>query len=217
MNFSYIKKIKPYVILSMILILMPVVTKSSGIVPTRFNGFTVMSNGTVVVGDNANISGWKNNEKLFSFPVTFGVDYALSVNQDDNIVIYTKNARFVLTKDGTPLTFSENNSIDINKLKNRQVIKIDESTSYVRTNSYGLVDSIIRVSDGKQFTEYKTPTSLILVEFFFWEGNLILIVALVAIAFDVKKGAFLYLLQLKNPILMKQMQKGKEALLYPDF
>ncbi|MBR2877407.1 MAG: hypothetical protein IKC01_09720 [Clostridia bacterium] len=169
---------------------MPIVTKSGGIVPSQFNGFAVMNDGTVLVGDNTNISGWKNKEKLFSFPVTFNTDYALSVNQDDNIVIYTKNARFVFAKDGTPLTASDNTSVDFESLKKRMVIKTSEKESYVLINRYGVINSVIRVSDGKKTTEYETPLSELAVEFAFWEGNLLLIVTLIAGVLDVRKRRF---------------------------
>ena len=96
----------------MILIFMPIVTKAGGLIPTDFNGFAVTSNGVVVVGDDTAVTGFKDNEKVFSFPLPLKTDYALSVNQDDNIVIYTKNARFVFSQDGTALTFSKKNASD---------------------------------------------------------------------------------------------------------
>ncbi len=42
MDFKYIRRLKPFIILSMILIFMPIVTKAGGLIPTDFNGFAVM-------------------------------------------------------------------------------------------------------------------------------------------------------------------------------
>ena len=72
----------------MIFIFMPIVTKAGGLIPTDFNGFAVTSNGVVVVGDDTAVTGFKDNEKVFSFELPLKTDYALSVNQDDNIVVY---------------------------------------------------------------------------------------------------------------------------------
>ena len=65
MDFKYIRRLKPFIILSMILIFMPIVTKAGGLIPTDFNGFAVTSDGLVVVGDNSAVTGFKNNEKVF--------------------------------------------------------------------------------------------------------------------------------------------------------
>ena len=169
---------------------MPIVTKAAGIVPSDFNGFTVTSDGVVIIGDNISVTGWKNREKLFSFPVAFNADYALSVNQDNNIVIYTEKAKFVFSEDGTPLTFTKNDSVDIEDLQNRKVITLNENTSYVLTNRFGVINSVIKVQNGTQSTEYKTPASVVFVEFAFWEGNLILIVASFAMLLDIRKRRF---------------------------
>ena len=98
------------------------VTKAGGIIPTDFNGFTVTSDEIVVVGDNTAVTGWKNNKEVFSFKLAFKTDYAISVNQDDNIVIYTENAKFIFAQDGTPLTCENNISINIEEIKNRKII-----------------------------------------------------------------------------------------------
>lgn len=190
MEFAYIKKLKPFIILAMILIFMPVVTKAGGLVPTDFNGFTVTSDNIVVVGDNTAITGWKDNKKVFSFPLSFKSDYALSVNQDDNIVIYTKNARFVFAQDGTPLTFAERTNENYEELKNRKVITTNNGTSYVLTNKLGFINSIIKVENGEQTTVYKTPSAVLFAEFAFWEGNLLLIVCFIAGLLDVRKRRF---------------------------
>lgn len=191
MDFKYIRKLKPFIILAMILIFMPIVTKAGGIIPSEFNGFAVTSDEIIVIGDNTAISGWKNNEKVFSFELPLKTDYALSVNQDDNIVIYTKNARFVFAQDGTPLTFSENNSVDIKELKARKVITTDDGVSYVLTNRFAILNTVTEVKNGEQKTVYTTPTSVLFVEFAFWEGNLLLIVVFIAGLLDVRKRRFL--------------------------
>ncbi len=191
MDFKYIRKLKPFIILAMILIFMPVVTKAGGLIPTDFNGFAVTSDNIVVVGDNTAVTGFKDGEKVFSFELPLKTDYALSVNQDDNIVVYTKNARFVFLKDGTPLTFSEKDTANIDELKNRKVITTNDGTSYVLTNKFGFVNTITKVKNGEQAIVYKTPTTVLFVEFAFWEGNLLLIVCFVAGLLDVRKRRFL--------------------------
>ncbi len=191
MEFAYIKKLKPFIILAMILIFMPIITKSGGLVPTDFNGFAVTSDNIVVVGDNTAISGWKDNKKVFSFKLSFKSDYALSVNQDDNIVIYTKNARFVFTQYGTPLTFAEHTNENYEELKNRKVITTNNGASYVLTNKLGFINSIIKVENGEQTTVYKTPSAVLFAEFAFWEGNLLLVVCFIAGLLDVRKRRFL--------------------------
>lgn len=174
----------------MILIFMPIITKAGGIIPSDFNGFAVTSDEIIVVGDNTAVSGWKNNEKVFSFSLPLDTDYALSVNQDNNIVIYTKNARFVFAQDGTPLTFSENTSNNIEELKNRQVITTTDGASYVLTNRFAIENTITKVENGEKTIVYKTPFSVVFAEFAFWEGNLILIVASIAALLDVRKRRF---------------------------
>ncbi len=191
MEFAYIKKLKPFIILAMILIFMPVVTKAGGLVPTDFNGFAVTSDDIVVVGDNTAVTGWKDNKKVFSFPLSFKSDYTLSVNQDDNIVIYTKNARFVFTQDGTPLTFAEHTNENFEELKNRKVITTNNGASYVLTNKLGFINSIIKVENGEQTTVYKTPSAVLFAEFAFWEGNLLLVICFIAGLLDVRKRRFL--------------------------
>lgn len=174
----------------MILIFMPIITKAGGIIPSDFNGFAVTSDEIVIIGDNTAISGWKNNEKVFSFSLPLDTDYALSVNQDNNIVIYTKNTRFVFAQDGTPLTFSENTSNNIEELKKRQVITTADGVSYVLTNRFAIENTITKVENGEKTTVYKTPSSVLFAEFAFWEGNLILIVASIAALLDVRKRRF---------------------------
>lgn len=191
MEFAYIKKLKPFIILAMILIFMPVLTKTGGLIPTDFNGFAVTSDDIVVVGDNTAITGWKNNEKVFSFQFSLKSDYALSVNQDDNIVIYTKNARLVLAQDGTPLTLSEQPIKTYEELKNRKIVTTNSGASYVLTNKLGFINEIIKVENGEQTTVYKTPSSVLFVEFAFWEGNLVLIVCFIACLLDIRKRRFL--------------------------
>jgi len=191
MEFAYIKKLKPFIILALVLIFMPIVTKAGGLIPTDFNGFAVTSDDIVVVGDNTAISGWKDNKKVFSFPLSFKSDYALSVNQNDNIVIYTKNARFVFTQDGTPLTFAEHTNENYEELKNRKVITTNNGASYVLTNKLGFINSIIKVENGEQTTVYKTPSAVLFAEFAFWEGNLLLVVCFIAGLLDVRKRRFL--------------------------
>lgn len=191
MEFAYIKKLKPFIILAMILIFMPIITKSGGLVPTDFNGFAVTSDDIVVVGDNNSVTGWKDNIKMFSFAVSFKSDYALSVNQDDNIVIYTKNARFVFSQDGAPLTFVELTNENYEELKNRKVITTNSGASYVLTNKLGFINSIIKVENGEQTTVYKTPSAVLFAEFAFWEGNLLLVVCFIAGLLDVRKRRFL--------------------------
>ena len=149
MEFAYIKKLKPFIILSMILIFMPVITKAGGLVPTDFNGFAVTSDNIVVVGDNTAVTGWKDNQKVFSFALSLKSDYALSVNQDDNIVIYTKNARFVFSQDGTPLMFFEQSSENFEELKNRKVITTADGVSYVLTNKLGFINTITEIKNGE--------------------------------------------------------------------
>lgn len=190
MDFKYIRKLKPFIILSMILIFMPVITKSGGLIPTDFYGFAVTSDDIVVVGDNTAVSGWKNNEKVFSFTLSFKSDYALSVNQNDNIVIYTKNARFVFAQDGTPLTLSENTYENYEDLKNRKVITTNDGVSYVLTNRLGFINRIIKIENGEQTTVYKTPSAVLFAELAFWEGNLILVICSIAGALDVRKRRF---------------------------
>lgn len=190
MEFAYIKKLKPFIILAMILIFMPVVTKAGGLIPSDFNGFAVTSDDIVVVGDNTAISGWKDNKKVFSFPLSFKSDYALSVNQDDNIVIYTKNARFVFAQYGTPLTFVEYTNENYEELKNRKVIT-NNGASYILTNKLGIINSIIKIENGEQTTVYRTPSTVLFAEFAFWEGNLLLVVCFMAGLLDVRKRRFL--------------------------
>ena len=173
----------------MIFIFMPIVTKAGGLIPTDFNGFAVTSNGVVVVGDDTAVTGFKDNEKVFSFSLPLKTDYALSVNQDDNIVIYTKKARFVFSQDGTPLTITEKGIDNLEELKNRKVITTD-SASYVLTNKLGFINTITKVENGKQAIVYKTPTIILLVEVAFWEGNLLLVVCFVAGLLDVRKRRF---------------------------
>ena len=67
MDFKYIIKLKPFIILAMIFIFMPVITKAGGLIPSDFNGFAVTSDNIVVVGDNTAVTGWKDNQKVFSF------------------------------------------------------------------------------------------------------------------------------------------------------
>ena len=189
MDFKYIRKLKPFIILSMILIFMPVVTKAGGLVPTDFNGFAVTNEGVVVVGDNTAITGFKDRTEVFSFSLPLKTDYALSVNQDNNIVIYTKYARFVFSQDGTPLMFFEQSTENLEVLKNRKIITTD-GVSYVLTNKLGFINTITRIENGKQTVVYKTPTTVLLVELAFWEGNLILIVASFAMLLDVRKRRF---------------------------
>ena len=174
----------------MILIFMPIVTKAGRLIPTDFNGFVVTSSGVVIVGDDTAITGFKDNEKVFSFPLPLKTDYALSVNQDDNIVIYTKNARFVFSQDGTPLMFFEQSTENLKELKNRKVITTADGVSYVLTNKLGFINTITEIKNGEQTTVYKTPTTVLLVELAFWEGNLILIVASFAMLLDVRKRRF---------------------------
>lgn len=211
MNFAYIKKLKPFIILSMILIFIPVVTKSGSLVPTDFNGFAVTSDDIVVVGDNTAVTGWKNNEKVFSFALSFKRDYALSVNQDDNIVIYTKNARFVFAQDGTPLTLSELENENYEELKNRKVITTTSGANYILTNKLGFINSIIKVENGEQTTVYRTPSVVLFTEFAFWEGNLLLIVCFIAGLLDVRKRRFLTKStdSYENNILTEKSEKTK--------
>lgn len=175
----------------MILIFMPVVTKAGGLIPSDFNGFAVTSDNIVIVGNNTAVTGWKDNEKVFSFAISFKSDYALSVNQDDNIVIYTKNARFVFAQDGTPLTFNECDGTEYESLKNRKVVTSNSGANYVLTNKLGFINEIIKIENGEQITVYKTPTVVLLAEFAFWEGNLILVVCFLAGLLDVRKRRFL--------------------------
>lgn len=175
----------------MILIFMPVVTKAGGLIPTDFNGFAVTNEGIVVVGDNTAITGFKNGTEVFSFSLPLKTDYALSVNQDNNIVIYTKNARLVFSQDGTPLTITEKGIENLNELKNRKVITTSDGTSYVLTNKFGFINTIYEVNNGEQSIVYKTPTVVLLVEVAFWEGNLLLIVCFIAGLLDVRKRRFL--------------------------
>jgi hypothetical protein len=191
MDFKYIRRLKPFIILSMILIFMPIVTKAGGLVPTDFNGFAVTNEGVVVVGDNTAITGFKDRTEVFSFSLPLKTDYALSVNQDDNIVIYTKNARFVFAQDGAPLTLLENSNENYEELKNRKVVTTSNGASYVLTNKLGFINSIIKVENGEQTTAYRTPAPVLFAEFAFWEGNLILVVCFVAGLFDVRKRRFL--------------------------
>lgn len=174
----------------MIFIFMPIVTKAGGLIPTDFNGFAVTSNGVVVVGDDTAVTGFKDNEKVFSFELPLKTDYALSVNQDDNIVIYTKNARFVFSQDGTALTFSKKDATNLQELKNRKVITTVDGVSYVLTNKLGFINTITEIKNGEQTTVYKTPTIVLLVEVAFWEGNLLLVVCFVAGLLDVRKRRF---------------------------
>lgn len=191
MDFKYIRKLKPFIILSMILIFMPVITRAGGLIPTDFNGFAITNDDIVVVGDNTAVTGWKNNEKVFSFTLAFKGDYALSVNQNNNIVIYTKNAMFVFAQDGTPLTLSESNGETFEKLKNRKVITTSNGASYVLTNKLGFINSIIKIENSEQTTVYRTPSAVLLAEFAFWEGNALLVICLIAGLLDVRKRRFL--------------------------
>ena len=190
MDFKYIRKLKPFIILSMILIFMPIVTKTGGLIPTEFYGFAVTSDEIVVVGNNISVDGFKDNKKVFSFDLPLKTDYALSVNQDDNIVIYAKNARFVFSQDGTPLTFSEKDNTNIDTLKNRKVITTNDGISFVLTNKMGFINTITKIENGKQTTVYETPTVVLLVEAAFWEGNLLLVVCFIAGLLDVRKRRF---------------------------
>lgn len=202
----------------MILIFMPIITKTGGIIPTEFNGFAVTSDEIVVVGDNTAITGWKNNEKVFSFAMPLDTDYALSINQDDNLVIYTRNARFVFTQDGTPLTLSENNSVDIEELKNRKIITTSSGTSYILTNRFVVENTITKVENGEKTTVYKTPFSVLFAEFAFWEGNLILIVASFAMLLDIRKRRFVKPKATENDkIIDTTTQKQKREIELPKF
>ncbi len=191
----------------MILIFMPVVTKAGGLIPTDFNGFAVTSSGVVVVGDDTAVTGFKDNEKVFSFSLPLKTDYALSVNQDDNIVIYTKNARFVFSQDGTALTFSKKDATNLQELKNRKVITTADGVSYVLTNKLGFINTITRIENGEQTVVYKTPTIVLLVEVAFWEGNLLLVVCFVAGLLDVRKRRFV-----KNKGEVAEKQKRETEL-----
>lgn len=190
MDFSYIKRLKPFVILAMILIFMPVVSKAGGLIPSQFNGFAVTNDGTVIVGNNISITGYKNNKQVFSFPVSFNSNYSLNTNQDDNIVIYTKNARFVFSQDGTPLIVTKNNSVDISEIKKRQIITLNSNTSYVLTNRFGIINTVTKIENGEKTVEYTTPSTEILVELAFWQGNLILIVSSFAMLLDIRRRRF---------------------------
>lgn len=190
MDFKYIRRLKPFIILSMILILMPVITKAGGLIPTDFNGFAVTNSGVVVVGDNTAVTGYKDNSVVFSFELPLKTDYAVSVNQDDNVVIYTKNARIVFSQDGTPLTITETATENIEALKNRKLITTNDGTSYVLTNELGFINTITEIKNGDRAIAYKTPTEVLLVEVAFWEGNLLLVVCFIAGLFDVKKRRF---------------------------
>ncbi len=190
MEFAYIKKLKPFIILSMILIFIPTVTKAGGIIPTDFNGFAVTSDEIVVVGDNTAVTGWKNNKEVFSFKLAFKTDYAISVNQDDNIVIYTENAKFIFAQDGTPLTCEDNISINVEEIKNRKIINHSNGSVYYLTNRFGVSNTITKIENQEQTTVYKTPSSVLLAEIAFWEGNLILVCSFIAGLLDVKKRRF---------------------------
>ena len=61
----------------------------------------------------------------------------------------------------------------------------------VLTNDFGFVNTITKVENGKQTIVYKTPTTVLLVEFAFWEGNLLLIICFIAGLLDVRKRRFL--------------------------
>ncbi len=185
---------------------MPVVTKAGGLIPTDFNGFAVTNEGVVVVGDNTAITGFKDRTEVFSFSLPLKTDYALSVNQDNNIIIYTKNARFVFSQDGTPLMFFEQSTENLEVLKNRKIITTD-GVSYVLTNKLGFINTITRIENGKQTVVYKTPTTVLLVELAFWEGNLILIVASFAMLLDVRKRRFV-----KNKCEVAEKTKRKVEL-----
>lgn len=218
MDFKYITKLKPFIILSMILIFMPIITKTGGIIPSQFNGFTVTSEEIVVVGDDTAITGWKNNKQVFSFSPPLTKDYALSVNQDDNIVIYTENAKFVFTQDGTALTFSENNSVNVEELQQRQIITTSNGVSYVLTNRFVVENTITRIENGEKTTVYKTPFSVVFTEFAFWEGTLILIVASFAMLLDIRKRRFVKPKATENTeITNTTTQKPKREFELPKF
>lgn len=174
----------------MILIFIPTATKAGGIIPTDFNGFAVTSDEIVVVGDNTAVTGWKNNKEVFSFELAFKTDYAISVNQDDNIVIYTENLKFIFAQDGTPLTCEDNISTNIEEIKNRKIINHRNGSVYYLTNKFGVSNTITKIENKEQTTVYKTPTSVLLAEVAFWEGNLILICSFIAVLLDVKKRRF---------------------------
>ena len=191
MEFAYIRKLKPFIILAMIFIFMPVLTKAGGLVPSEFYGFTVTSDDVVIVGDNKEISGWQNESKVFSFDLPLKTEYALSIDQNDNIVIYTKNARLVFTQEGSLLSATEAEASNFEDLKNRKTIKLSESKVYVHTTDYGFINTVSKIENGASTTAYTTPKTVILVEFAFWLGNLLLVISLIAGLLDVRKRRFL--------------------------
>lgn len=205
MDFAYIKRLKPFIILSMILIFMPMLTKAGGIVPTEFYGFAVTSDETVIIGDNVAVSGWKNGEKTFSFEFPLNKDYALSVNQNDNIVIYAKNARFVFAQDGTLLSFTETASENFEQLKERKIIKTTEATAFVHTTKLGFINTVTKVENGTKTIMYTTPQPVLLAELAFWLGNLLLVIVFIAGLLDVRKRRFLV-----DPNVKKENAENEE-------
>ncbi len=84
----------------------------------------------------------------------------------------------------------EQSTENLEELKNRKVITTAGGVSYVLTNKLGFINTITEIKNGEQATVYKTPTTVLLVELAFWEGNLILIVASFAMLLDVRKRRF---------------------------
>ncbi len=217
MEFAYIRKLKPFIILAMIFIFMPVLTKTGGLVPSEFYGFTVTSDDVVVIGDNKEISGWQNESKVFSFDLPLKTEYALSIDQNDNIVIYTKNARLIFTQEGSLLSAAEAEASNFEDLKNRKAIKLSESKVYVHTTDYGFINTVSKVENGTSTTAYTTSKTVILVEFAFWLGNLLLVISLIAGLSDVRKRRFLTKAPKEATEITEAIKEPKKEVELPKF
>ncbi len=122
----------------------------------NFVSFTVLNNGTVVVGTTYAITGYNENKEIFSFPVFFNQDYALNTNVDDNIIVYTKGGKFRFTTDGTPLSAQKNSSKSYEEFKNRNVIYTDTNEAYCLTKTSGNFEILKITADGN-FLQYAAP------------------------------------------------------------
>ncbi len=122
----------------------------------NFVSFAVLNDGTVVVGTTYAISGYKENEEIFSFPVFFKQRYAINTNIDDNIIVYTKNGKFRFATDGTPLSAQKASSENYDNYKNRNLIYIDNNTAFCLTENAGRLE-ILKITENGKTSEYLAP------------------------------------------------------------
>lgn len=154
--------------------------------PSVFNGFTVTNDGVVVIGTNIAITGYVDEKEVFSFPVSYNTPYALSVNQNDNIVVYTNYGKFVFTKEGDLLTFSENHNVNVKELRKRQIIAKSDSTYFVLTNEYG-INKVYKIENGEKTLQFRTSPTELIMDFSVIEAAALIVVIFIGGVFAVKK------------------------------